>query len=142
MASKVLWEALRSTLRSRLRGAPRLTLRPRWRPQQSLMASKVLWEALRLTLRSCHLLPAGGSEIMTSPSPAPLAESDGFEGDVGGSEVNTSPLPASGSEVSTSSSPAPQLCQSANSRIEAPFSFLCLCQLHRLTLFPAMHGAS
>ena len=61
---------------------------------------------------------------------------------VGGSEVNTSPLPASGSEVSTSSSPAPQLCQSANSRIEAPFSFLCLCQLQRLTLFPAMHGAS
>ena len=86
--------------------ALRLKLHPRRRSEQSLMASKVLRVALRLTLRSCHLLPAGGSEIITSPSPAPLAESDGFEGAVDGSEVNTSPLPASGSEVSTSSSPA------------------------------------
>ena len=34
---------------------------------------------------------ASGSEVNTSPSPAPPAESDGLEGAAGGSEVNTSP---------------------------------------------------
>jgi len=74
--------------------------------------------------RNAEAVPAGGSEVNTSSSPALPAESDGLGGAAGVSEVNASPSPvpptesdgleggytslppAGGSEVNTSLSPA------------------------------------